>query len=342
VRRYQCRLCGRQFSSQTFSIDYYAKRRVDYRRLEQELASSCGIRALGRLLRVGRKTVENKLMRLARQALAAQTAFNRTIDPCEDLVADGFQSFWVSQYFPNNLHLLVGAHSQWAYAWNGLTLRRGGRMSEEQKRRRQALERRWDRGHERTHHSFAELIDYGCTILNRAVAVPLTLRTDEHPAYPRALRANGSWRRLADAGRVAHRRYSSELPRTRGNPLFAVNYLDRELRKDLAEHVRESTRFARAAHTSMERLSVYLVHHNTEKPFRINQPTGSVDTHASQAGVPAAAVRAVKDRGGGWYYRSRAFFSRLRPHGTFLRIWLRMYRTPLRSRPAYLPQYMLA
>jgi|GEM_PF-4274898 len=48
--------------------------------------------------------------------------------------------------------------------------------------------------------------------------------------------------------RATHRRYSSRLPRTVGNPLFPVNYIDRECRKDMAEYVRETIRFARSAH----------------------------------------------------------------------------------------------
>jgi hypothetical protein len=35
VQRYRCTGCGKTFSSQTFSLDYYSKRVVDYRMVER-------------------------------------------------------------------------------------------------------------------------------------------------------------------------------------------------------------------------------------------------------------------------------------------------------------------
>jgi hypothetical protein len=61
--------------------------------------------------------------------------------------------------------------------------------------------------------------------------------------------------------RCSHR-FPSTAPRTTGNPLFAVNYADREIRKDLAEHRRETVCFARSAAMSMARLWVYVADHN--------------------------------------------------------------------------------
>ena len=82
--------------------------------------------------------------------------------------------------------------------------------------------------------------------------------------------------------------------RDRRNPLFPVNYIDRELRKDLAEHVRETVRFARNVNHCMERLWVYLLDHNVYKRFRINDRVGVERSHADEAG----ASRAVRTRAG--------------------------------------------
>ena len=56
------------------------------------------------------------------------------------------------------------------------------------------------------------------------------LITDEHQSYPKAILP---FRATTD---IVHSTVSSQLARTGDNPLFAVNYIDREIRKDLAEH----------------------------------------------------------------------------------------------------------
>ncbi|MBN2050920.1 MAG: hypothetical protein JW760_10780, partial [Spirochaetales bacterium] len=111
-QRYQCTHCRRRFSSKTFHIDYNAKVTLDYHRLLTYMVSGISLRALGRAFQRSPKTIAGKISRLTRQFLA----FNRFTRPIfnlkENLVADGFESFVVSQYFPNNFNLLIGKDSQ--------------------------------------------------------------------------------------------------------------------------------------------------------------------------------------------------------------------------------------
>jgi len=334
VTRYRCKLCGRQFSRQSFSIDYYAKRRLSYPRLMGELCSCSSIRALGRNHRVGRKTIENKIMRLTRQALALQLLALEHVDLQEHLVVDGLESFWGSQYFPNNLHVAVGADSQFVYGWNGVTIRRSGRMRESQRSRREELERCYRADPQGVKWSFRSIAQLCARLMADSSHHELALRTDEHQSYPPALASLAQWERLVQSRGVTHLRYSSRLPRTVGNPLFAVNYIDRECRKDMAEHVRETTRFARSAHTSMERLSLYLVAHNFFKPWRLNGGSTGQRTHAEVAGVQIGGISR-------WFFTRRVMFSHQVITEPFLRIWLRMYETPLARHGPYLPRYLL-
>jgi hypothetical protein len=66
-----------------------------------------------------------------------------------------------------------------------------------------------------------------------------------------------------------HQRTSSRVVRNCENPLFPVNYLDREFRKDQACHVRETVQWSKTVNNTMERMMVYLAYHNLFKPFRI-------------------------------------------------------------------------
>ncbi len=101
-----------------------------------------------------------------------------------------------------------------------------------------------------------------------------------------------------------------------------MNYIDREIRKDLAEHRRETVCFARNAALSLQRMWIYLVHHNCCKPYRIS-PRCRL-THAEHAGVShkllAGSLRC-------WLTR-RAFLSRTVLSAPMLRAWMAMEHTP--------------
>ena len=339
VRRFRCHICRRGFSEQTFHIDYYAKRRLDYARVGAEVSSCMGIRAIGRSHGVDHKTVGNKLMRLARQAMAAQAQLWDAVTLEEDLVADGFESYWVSQYFPNNLHLLAGADSQFLYALNGVTIRRSGRMSEKQLARRERLERHFRADPRGVEESFGEILEVASDLITKSNREMCELRSDEHGAYRRAIFSHGAFSKLCQEKQSRHITVSSTAARTRENPLFAVNYLDRELRKDVAEHVRESTRFSRSVHGTFDRLNVYCLVHNLTKQFRLNDPrTLAQRTHASQAGIDPQLLHRIL----GWVYHRRAFRTRSAIRGPIVWQWLRMHTTPLERRRAYLPEFLFA
>lgn len=143
VQRFQCRLCYRRFSATTFSIDYYAKRRVSFHRLLGLAVNAASIRGAARQLHVSPGAVSLRLAKLARQALALHGELTRR---------------------------------------------------------------------------FAELLTTAAALWQAVPKEKRKLITDQHTAYPRAL-----------ARRVRCRTH-----------FFAANYFDREIRKDLAEHRRET------------------------------------------------------------------------------------------------------
>jgi hypothetical protein len=70
VKRFRCTRCGIYFSTQTFSIDYYSKRTLDYSRLFTHLITTSSIRDMARDFSVSPDVVGNKVARLARNCLA--------------------------------------------------------------------------------------------------------------------------------------------------------------------------------------------------------------------------------------------------------------------------------
>ena len=335
IQRFRCRECGVHFSSQTFSLDYGVKRRISYHTLFKNLITSSGIRDMGRSCNASPHCITNRISRLARQALAIHAELMAYLVLGEDLVADGFESFAVSQYFPNNIQILAGKESQfWIYS-DYAHLRRKGRMTDYQKKRNAILQEQFTHGRVTVYESFEELVRIVLILLERTETSDVQLFTDCHQSYIRVMKNLSETER----SRLIHRLCSSQLPRTVTNELFSVNYLAREIQKDLAEHTRETVQFGRNVVNQMERLAVYRAYHNYFKPFRIGGGKEEELTHAEKAGIPTEAVRReVKT-----FFTQRRFLSRIR--GTMIRdlsVWLRFIATPLKRCAEELPAYVLA
>jgi hypothetical protein len=120
------------------------------------------------------------------------------------------------------------------------------------------------------------------TLLRLAVPEPqpLTIRSDEHEAYPRALA------RLP-RHTLRHERTSSLKARTSGNPLFPVNRLDLLLRHNQANHKRETISFSKLMQGVIERAALLLVFLNFAKPFSERHGGG---TPAMRLGLRAHPV----------------------------------------------------
>ncbi|HRY54810.1 MAG TPA: hypothetical protein P5142_09320 [Spirochaetia bacterium] len=72
VPRFRCTSCGRTFSVQSFSLDYYAKRVVDYEDISRRLSSCESLRAIGRKLGLSCGSVSNRISRASRRAIGAE------------------------------------------------------------------------------------------------------------------------------------------------------------------------------------------------------------------------------------------------------------------------------
>ena len=336
VDRFQCTRCGKYFSTQTFSIDYYSKRTVSYSRLLKHLITTSNIRDMARDFSVSVDVVLNKLERLSRNCIAVLQELQRQLRLDENLAADGFESFTVSQFFPCHINLLAGDESQLLYWFDYVTLRRKGRMTDEQKQRRAQLEKRFKADPKGVEKSFLKLYRMLSHLICDGKRLKVRLTTDEHPAYRRAASAHLPLRVLKEQGRCEQVAVSSKRPRTPFNPLFAVNYLDRQFRKDLSEHVRETVCFGKNVSRALDRMVVYVTYHNLKKPFR--EVKGDFRTHAEVAGLEKAQVNSLLY---GLYSR-RAFYSKVKPEGRYRKMWLRAYQTPLKEEAELLPLHAAA
>jgi len=331
IQRFKCKVCGKGFSSHTFHIEYYAKKRVDYVTLAHYLSEGLSIRAIQRLSGLNRNTIQNRIDRLSRYCMEKTVSVLRRLKVKEDLAADGFESFAKSQYFPHNIHVLVGCESQFLYFFNHVALRRKGRMTEQQKRRKQELYKECTFCKNSITHAFREVAMHIKQMFFYQGRYPLTVYTDEKKEYRQALK--DMEKEDGDKRDIIHVEIASKKRRTTRNRLFPVNYMDREFRKDQAAFRRESTCFARSTNNALSRLNVYVAYHNFTKRYRLNGE-GRKFTHAEVAGVPEEVSRGFwGDLSTGRGFRRLSFL------GGFLDdLWLKKVFTPYREKQ-YVPKY---
>ncbi|TVQ96185.1 MAG: hypothetical protein EA403_16785 [Spirochaetaceae bacterium] len=354
VPRFRCRHCGRGCSRQSFRLDYYAKRILDYRELLRQLVSCGSTRDMARATASTTSTVANRIERLARGAAALHAGVLQRVGVAEPLVIDGFQNFAVSKYYPNNINLLVGQHSGLLYDCDYRTIRRSGRMSERQKRRREQLEEHFRAPSNALVEGFRTLVDSAMRVRSHLHHCPegessvrgapadtseaikaLLLLTDEKNEYKRALFGDTHYRLLTASRMIRHERTLSTEARTAENPLFVVNYFDRQLRKDLKECVRHTVCFGRNVSNVMQRMLLYRLYHNHYKAYRHRRPH---ERHEIRAGVDGAWIDVELER----LYERRPFLSRTPPIETDRLVWLRQLVTPLGRDREYLPKFALA
>ncbi len=262
IQRYRCSRCGRYFSSQTFATTYWLKRPELLEAVFHRLVACSALRQIAREHQVSHSTIRTLSDRLGRHCLLFHERLRPKTPPTEPLVLDGFRSFEHSQYWPMDLNLVVGP-SLFVYGFNDVELRRSGTMRPSQRARRAVLEERHGRPEPNATRDRVEA-------LLRRVIPPKTkavLRSDEHPAYVRAIA------RLRDRT-IVHERTSSRAARTTRNPLFAVNLADLLIRHSSANHKRETIAFSKRRQSALYRMAVWVVWRNYMKGRSENRRLG--------------------------------------------------------------------
>ena len=287
ISRFRCRSCGKTCSTQTFSIHYWTHSDVDLETLDDRLYACSGYRQIGRDLGLTLPVIVNRAMRISRNYLNLYAAALQSVSIEEDLAFDGFESYTRSQYFPNNFNILVGQKSQAVYMMDLTLLRRKGRMTERQKAIRKLIDSVWKPARKSLVKDCQILFhDLARLVLRRKSSTPLTLASDKKKEYVSAIQEDRLMDQLVMHGFIKHVTVDSRAKRTKDLPTFAVNYVDREVRKNSAAHVRETVRQDREVNMANERMIITLGHHTFRKPFRISN-LKNIDesmTHAEVAG----------------------------------------------------------
>lgn len=253
IQRFTCLACHRHFSVQSFKATYWLKRPELLAKIADEVVNGACNRQIARVLRCSPSTVALQLARLARHCLLFQAGELARITGLGEIVFDGFETFERSQYFPFHHNVAVTADTGYFLFHTDSELRRKGRMTAAQKARRAELEARFGRPDpravERGVHRLLDALAHTCD--------HLIIRSDDHRAYPRAIK------RLSIP--VTHHVTSSSERRTYQNPLWEVNLLDLVIRHSLAAHKRETIAFVKRRQGAAEKLTLFQVWRNYGK-----------------------------------------------------------------------------
>ncbi|HDQ14854.1 MAG TPA: hypothetical protein ENN41_08590 [Sediminispirochaeta sp.] len=320
VQRFKCKSCKTRFSQQTFRLDYCVKKPISYETIIKGLISTSNLSDIARRLEVSTPTIINRQRRLMVQAIAAHSILLPHTKTAEAFVCDGFQSMVVNFYYPNNINIVVGKKSQFLYAFNHSYVYRGGKLTTTQVEERNAYYQAWTPPAADVTSKFSELLSI---IVDLHKTKKIHLITDLKPDYQKAIKEHPKIAEYIAANLFFHEKISSKEERTLRNPLFPVNYMDRQFRKDLAEHVIKSISFARNTNNQMERMTIYRFYHNYLKKFRTRIKNHI--THADVAGIDPMLRKKIVAA----FFSERFFITRVKPIETDMKILRRAYATPL-------------
>ena len=277
IRRFRCRHCRRCFSTQTFDTTYFLKRPELQQPLMQALTACSALRQASRVLRCHVSTLQRQASRLGRHCLLFEQSRRPAAPPDEALVLDGFVTFEYSQYWPFEINTLVGERSHFVYGFTDSELRRSGRMTAAQKRKRARLELLHGKP---APHATRDAVR-ALLLLAAPQPAALCVLSDEHQAYPQAMRSLPH--------RFEHETVSSRRCRTRNNPLFAADLLDLLIRHGSSNHKRETIAFSKRRQGALERMAVLKAWRNRQK--RISERRPDSPTPAMALGLETRPLR---------------------------------------------------
>lgn len=291
TQRYQCKECKRTFDLNYFTIDYYVHRHLSPSKILNHLVSGSGIRDMGRAFKCNPKVITHRIQRLSRQINAICSHEISQLELTESVAADGLENFILSQYFPTNINVLLGSQSQFLYTFNAYHFRRKGKCTEEQKKTKKDLYEIAYFEERAPSKRFREILDFLSDKVKTSSRDSFILDTDECPIYSYQFNKHPT---LGE--KVTHRKTNSKRERNFQNKLFPCNYMDRQIRKDLAEYIRETVQLGRNINNSMDRFTCYSFWHNFIKPYRINRKKSPFLFHAQAAGFSLDEIEEIKQR----------------------------------------------
>ena len=259
IRRFQCEACGVTFSTQTFSTTYWLKRPEIIPQLLTKVVGGMCNSQIATDLKASPSAIDRQIYRLGRHCLLFHLEKMKARPEFKEVVFDSLVTFEHSQYHPYHIHLAVDRETAFIPYFTDSEVRRSGRMTPEQKAKRKVLEKlRGKPDPQAVRKDVHELLKFVS-----ANSSEMIFHSDEHRAYPRAMRGL--------VCRFRHIVTNSKKHRDRWNRLFEINLLDLLIRHAEAEHKRETIAYSKRRNAGLWRLMIFLVWKNYIRTKRVRK-----------------------------------------------------------------------
>lgn len=236
VQRFLCLICGRHFSTQTFSLDYRLKRPDLLVPIFASLASKSSLRRISRELHVSRELVEHRLellgahcQRYHEQRLEELAADGGLVGP---FLMDELETFETDRKLkPVTVPVLIEAEAWFILHAETAPMAPRGRRTAAENRRLEKIEAVEGKRRSGSTRAVRSTFDVLAKVVRKEGDV--RVRTDRKPTYATALH------RLFGK-RLKHVRVDSGQHRGPRNPLFPINHTLARLRDLVSRLVRRS------------------------------------------------------------------------------------------------------
>ena len=254
ITRYQCKQCGRHFSSSTHSPDYKQKR-PDLNPIVLELfASSMSQRRMAIYLQVNPKTIVRKFRMMAVRVRSEHQARIQELhsNPVTELQFDDLETFEHTKCKPLSVSLAVDKKTREIIDFQVSRMPAKGKLAEISRRkygkRKDERPVGWDRLFQ--------------TI--KSVAHPkATIESDENPHYPKFIKKHlGPVRHVRHPGARGAITGQGELKKLIFDPLFSLNHTCAMLRANMNRLVRRTWATTKKPEGLIDHLWLYLWYHN--------------------------------------------------------------------------------
>jgi hypothetical protein len=256
-QRFRCKACGRSFSYSFFFLEYQAHVWGKNETIFTHHRMSVSVRESARQLGHSERMIRGRKKKMNRWGLLRHAKFCERLKVEEPIVYDGLENFSFSQYDPNNINQAIGKESFFIYDFNFSPINRKGKMTPYQALKKEKLEKVYgpyprDGLRTSTRRIFSRLLE--------KAEGGLTLYSDEHFQYRRVVEEDLKGRK------IRHLKTSAKITRNFQNPLFPVNYVDLQVRQELAAFRRETIAFSKHSVAMLESYFLYALYRNYMRP----------------------------------------------------------------------------